>query len=408
MKPTIILIELKSWGHHLHYINTLASSFHEQGWRVVCAYPEPSDIEAGLAYKGNEIGSNDIRIIHAPKHENQTKIAALAGKFGCFTGLVPWMAARIVIERYLRLYGGDIDCVYFCMADDYLSTGVSPFWLDLIFPYHWTGLMVHPTWLFNKDKRGIKQVRRVFDSKYSLPLYMLNEDMCEEAKRLTGKQFISFPDFADVRLRDECLCDDCIRIRGEKERGKRIVALLGIMDKRKGIFNLLDCARKTSHDDILYLLVGDSFSGESSKEVDYFQRMIREEGLSNVLFIRRRIRGEGEFNTLVNLSDLVFMLYDNFPYSSNIMTKAAYFNKPVIVSDKGLLGRRVREYATGIAVDDNDHISIFRQMMHLLDGLDGDAEPRFEEYARLHSQERLREVLRMELPAEKFLTGHCT
>ena len=38
----------------------------------------------------------------------------------------------------------------------------------------------------------------------------------------------------------------------------------------------------------------------------------------------------------------------NFPHSSNIMTKAAAFNKPILVNDGYLMSERVKTYGIGL------------------------------------------------------------
>ena len=66
------------------------------------------------------------------------------------------------------------------------------------------------------------------------------------------------------------------------------------------------------------------------------------------------IPGEPQFNAFINACDVIFTGYLNFKGSSNLLTKAAYFNKPVIASEGFCMGKRVEKYHTGIVIKQDD------------------------------------------------------
>jgi hypothetical protein len=51
---------------------------------------------------------------------------------------------------------------------------------------------------------------------------------------------------------------------------------------------------------------------------------------------------EAQFNSLVYICDILFAAYNNFPNSSNILTKAAIFQRPVVVSNNFCMEKRVK------------------------------------------------------------------
>ncbi len=53
---------------------------------------------------------------------------------------------------------------------------------------------------------------------------------------------------------------------------------------------------------------------------------------------------------MIDAADVVFCAFDDFPFSSNTLTKAAVFEKPVVVSEGYLMAERVRSYRTGEVV----------------------------------------------------------
>ena len=70
----------------------------------------------------------------------------------------------------------------------------------------------------------------------------------------------------------------------------------------------------------------------------------------NLLIQDRYLPDERAFNELIAISDVVWGLYRDFDRSSNVLGKAAVFQRPVIVSDRFLMGKRVRDYRIGAAI----------------------------------------------------------
>ena len=61
-----------------------------------------------------------------------------------------------------------------------------------------------------------------------------------------------------------------------------------------------------------------------------------------------------EVNAYINMCDVVYMCYENFFYSSGIMTKAAAFGKLMLVSEGYCMGDRVTKYGLGLTVKEKD------------------------------------------------------
>ena len=64
------------------------------------------------------------------------------------------------------------------------------------------------------------------------------------------------------------------------------------------------------------------------------------------------------FNELIAISSVIFAVYRDFKRSSNMLSKAAYFEKPILVSDEFLMGERVQRYKIGQAVKPDDALQI--------------------------------------------------
>jgi hypothetical protein len=74
----------------------------------------------------------------------------------------------------------------------------------------------------------------------------------------------------------------------------------------------------------------------------------------NVFAHLKFVEDEREFTSLMGLADIIYAVYDNFPYSSNMLSKAANLEKPLIVSDGYEMGRRVKKYGLGVTVPEGN------------------------------------------------------
>jgi hypothetical protein len=100
---------------------------------------------------------------------------------------------------------------------------------------------------------------------------------------------------------------------------------------------------------------------------------------------------ERQFNEIIASSDVIFAVYRDFTRSSNMLSKAASFRKPVLVSQEGLMGERVSRFKIGgtvIADDVNSIISGLNSVVRA-PGLDR----YFEEYRQIFSHEAMQTKL---------------
>jgi hypothetical protein len=114
---------------------------------------------------------------------------------------------------------------------------------------------------------------------------------------------------------------------------------------------------------------------------------------SNCLFHFERIPDESQFNAVVSSCDVLFAVYQGFPHSSNILTKAAIFKKPVLVSNSFCMGERVRKFKLGLTVDEGKVLECNEALRRLLGQPNLNTQQEisfnFEEYKYLHSIDKL-------------------
>ncbi|NEO27907.1 MAG: glycosyltransferase family 1 protein, partial [Kamptonema sp. SIO4C4] len=102
-----------------------------------------------------------------------------------------------------------------------------------------------------------------------------------------------------------------------------------------------------------------------------------------------------QFNGLIASFDILFIAYEDYPYSSNILTKASFLSKPVIVSEGFRLGERVKNYNLGVTIPERNPTKAREAIHYLCKQIDQNLQqlkPEFSVYNSLHSQDRLRHL----------------
>jgi hypothetical protein len=84
---------------------------------------------------------------------------------------------------------------------------------------------------------------------------------------------------------------------------------------------------------------------------------------SNLFAQDAYLADERIFNEIIALADVIFAVYKDFYRSSNMLSKAAYFEKPILVADQCLMGERVARYGIGLAVEPNDSDAIHQALV---------------------------------------------
>lgn len=116
----------------------------------------------------------------------------------------------------------------------------------------------------------------------------------------------------------------------------------------------------------------------------------------NLRHLSEPIADEGQFNALVSQCDVIHVAYNNFPGSSNLLTKAAAFEIPVIAYSGQLIGRRVQDYRLGWIADEEGSSESYQDAILSLDYHKiraARSEGRWKEYIALNNLERLRKTL---------------
>jgi hypothetical protein len=206
---------------------------------------------------------------------------------------------------------------------------------------------------------------------------------------LPEKQFIYLPDITNTDLTQS----DSVRAINVKRlaHGRKIVFMGGTISTTKNLskwWSVIECADPSRW---FFVQIGEIHQDSLIEEdLQAYQRIMMSP--PEHLYVESSyLSDERAFNEIIACSDILFAVYRDFKISSNMLGKAAFFQKPILVADQYLMGERVRHYGLGLAVSQDDATQMYAALCELIvqePNLEG-----FNAYRRDFSQEALRESL---------------
>jgi len=346
-QKTIVLYDANYHGHHLTYQKLISKMLLENGYRV---WLVSGNVHEVLAWQGNNVAQHKLNQFAT------AEVSQLSGntfRQKQLWGIRAWMYAARKIRNLEKNHKTKPDLVLFLKIDDFVKEKgiLNGSIIDLLFPYAWAGIYIHLRFP-GKQKHHI--INRWFyhpfafaRSKKLKAIGILQEDVENMLKSQVSRPIVVLPDVTDESIPAGNPLTERIK---RKANGKKIIGLIGGQDRRKGSFLLFDIARRCAHRDWLFLFAGKMNYPKSDRELGELQALIGDETKwENCYFHFERIPDESHFNAVIESCDVLFAVYRNFPFSSNLMTKASLFNKPIVVSSGYLMEARVRQYGIGIS-----------------------------------------------------------
>jgi glycosyltransferase involved in cell wall biosynthesis len=138
----------------------------------------------------------------------------------------------------------------------------------------------------------------------------------------------------------------------EAARGRTVVSFLGTIQSRKGFesfLRLLDAA-DPEH---TYFLIAGKFNITQKRfsqwTLAYWKKM-NSYSPENVMIHNGAVEDDQDYYDLFRQSDVIWGAYENWPHSSNVLTLAAAFEKPIFVNEGYLMAERVRTFGLGVVL----------------------------------------------------------
>jgi hypothetical protein len=399
MKP-IIIVDYHFGGHHFSYLRLINKVLLENGYSVITLSPYSVELMEWVEKNCNKSRGPLWTIdFSEPSVLTNTNVKGILGPVAQYN---KWLKVAQAVSSVIKNIGISPELVFFNWIDDLFGKFVFTGLVDKIFPYYWSGLYFRPTGFEfgqeeeDKTKKNMEHFS-VVNSKKCLGLGILNEDISESIyERTDGKSFV-FPDIADTLISKK-------KYPVEKEiivkaKGRKIIGLLGSLNIRKGLNTLLQAAMTPEGENFFFVFAGslpegifcNGFSDSTPDDFAYL-RSTYEKQPENCFFFLKHIPDEREFNAIVNTCDILFAAYKDFPYSSNILTKAAYFHKPVIVSSGFCMEKRVLTHNIGATISQGNVQDCLDKIYYLSNNFNPNDEnliKGFEHYKKNHSTDKI-------------------
>jgi glycosyltransferase involved in cell wall biosynthesis len=206
-------------------------------------------------------------------------------------------------------------------------------------------------WLKQKVQKFIlKQKVKHFNVTYWLDEYFVNSTDIKNAFWLPdiSKSFNVITNHEDTESELLCSKIDNFLINNEK---REVLLFFGRDFNRKGFDFLVELA--LDDDRFVVLRAGDSLDSDENQEL--MDKMITLENDGRLLNIAKFIESSMIVEKLFRVTNFIPLPYRNHYSSSGVMLQSIEFQKPVIVPNIGLMGKRVIDNNIGITYKHKDY-----------------------------------------------------
>ena len=261
-----------------------------------------------------------------------------------------------VVSAALDRCRGRVDLIFNMFVDGYLPNSTA--WNKLAFHQSkssnqsvvcseaesipWTGLCITP------EAKG-----QHLPAYYSLLQYrgtcFLEEAAVQTYRNAAStKHFAFLPDITDTELPLE---PNALAMAIQRRAaGRRIVFMGGSIGKQKNLAQWVALILNVDPKQWYFVQIGRiSHSSLTADDAQALKR-IQQQPPENLYVHADYLPDETSFNAVIAVADVIFAVYRDFYRSSNMLSKAAYFEKPILVADQCLMGERVSRYGIGLAV----------------------------------------------------------
>lgn len=391
-RATVALADTKWFGHHPTYFREFVASLRRLGAFVIALCPQPAELEPREGVWPGKLTSPNHSLILSSRDNDPAST---------FTR---WWRVRQALDAAEDRCGRRADLVFFPYLDNFLRLLPAPIVPDLVLGRPWSGLYFRNQHLGQPLNGAASRLRALakgdvlLRGKCALPLLgVLDERFNGVLLERSGREAIQFPDITDETA-PSSPSPLAITLL-ERAAGRPIIGLAGSLEKRKGLLTLLRAAEASARaGDALFYAAAGPFAAETftAEEMAFIEETRERLAASLYLDIPgARIPDGAPYNSIFQAFSIAWAAYENFQGSSNTLTKAALFAKPVLASEGECIGQRVREYRLGAAFPESDAAAA-RAAIHqvLREEAAGNAARRYEDYRHFHSRPQLDAVFR--------------
>lgn len=318
----------------------VTESFLRDKKKVTILCPHSAILQAML----NEPGFHSVDYVEWKPRSHRTDFRRFLG-----SGLVRQWGIQRLIATYCKEHGisnSNVGVFFPCFESFTIYGAMRCKLFELTARYQYSGIVIGAA-----TRPGTNLFPRFYNSRRISAVHFLNEELVTEwnARGISKAKWI--PDVSPTDLPDvePPFCNEAKQFAN----GRKIVLLYGHINRRKRLPELVELFDSTPPDNVCLVVVGKiSLNGFPAGIRERIEQVIRR-GHPRILIRPGFIERECDLNAVVNLADILFAYYGDYSLSSNVLYKAAAFNKPVIVADAGLIGMRIRQHFIGYFAQDD-------------------------------------------------------
>lgn len=392
---TIVFVDGMKGGHHTTDVCLHTRAALELGYRTIVCCAEPEAVQAWVNDNCPAMRQHCRIFAYADPPPSQYHVQRLRATLEVWAR---WNSTVKAIKTVVAQTQWQPDLVFFNYLDGYLSLGLMSAWIDRLMPYRWTGLYFSSSY----QRFGISrpQLRRGpahpfagLRSRHCHAVAALDEGGAEALAHMIGKPVIPFPDPQDDTAPDRSFAP-AIAAK-QAAAGRPIIGVVGSLAQRKGVAALAQVAHRCAERGWFFLFAGHLVRNTFSKaELHVIDELIASEP-KHCYFYLKHIPDQAQFNALIAACDIVYAAYENFLPSSGLLTKAALFDKPVIVSKGYCMAERVQRFGMGATMYQGNVAQCIEAIEFLTDPVRRQAIALdFAGYRNEHSPEQLKRVLK--------------
>ncbi len=329
-------------GHHLHFAGLLCRAARDVGCQPVVALPAGGrECEQFRLFLGEERRVEAIEIFGANRPgsialalQNAMSVNRLARTARCDRVWVHW-ADGIAVGRYL-------------LGNRRWSVPAEALFLS--------GRYAYPrARRFSEAASSTMSFRAISSGIWHSTWHL--DPLCAEFLKKQGLAVASMPE--PVEPLDRLNRDEALRHLG-LPGDRTIIGVLGSLDGRKGVLELLQAVKIASSSRLLIVLMGkiDALIAASVKE-------LASRCPSGSVVVRDAVLSKRDFAAALWACDWQAVAYPRHVGSSGILVRAASIGRPVLASEFGWVGEATRRYSLGRTCDAASPTAIADQLVQI-------------------------------------------
>ncbi len=408
--PLVAVVSHLWMGHIPGYHRLIVERAHKLGWRVVSITPDGRELPgAAKSYRYHlgeidpGLGDQGARVRTKGGLVARLRAMLFPRGLGISTARRArrnWRSLARVLREAEQDEHRPLDFAFIVyLGYNFLEVGVSPGFLERILPCAWGGIWNGPTPGRNNQSPLVARLwscEAPLRARNCRTVWVPHRRLVERFQSFNLKtRVMAMPEIADLRP----AAVDCAAVQRllAAAAGRRITGLLGCISLRKGIMTLIEAAQIAVRDapELFFIAAGEFSRGLCGDDYDGIAA-VAARAPANFLFLPGRIPEGPEFNAHVVALDVLYAVYRDFPFQSNLLTKAAHFRKPVLVASGEVMASCTSEFDLGGVVPADDPQAVLNGIRSVLGGCRPDGQrlrPRFEEFSAMNEVSLLDDLL---------------